>query len=180
MMIAMEQLIPAAKDGSKDAAISSTRLRKLPKVIAVVRGDEMAVFMVKRVRKSVKNVVITTQLMIIARTRVIMAIMAIAQKMFRNSGNKLTEIMFLAMEVNRQPVRMIIQSRNSDNAIIREDDERMCHTARSLMTIWRNSIAKVNRMEAHVDGIKEVVASTNEIDRMLKSQMMTPIVTNRA
>ena len=177
MMIAMEQLIPAAKDGSKDAAISSTRLRKLPKVIAVVRGDEMSVFMVKRVRKGVKNVVITTQLMIIARTRVIMAI---AQKMFRNSGNKLTEIMFLAMEVNRQPVRMIIQSRNSDNAINREDDEKMCHTARSLMTIWRNSIAKVNRMEAHVDGIKEVVASTNEIDRMLKSQMMTPIVTNRA
>ena len=87
--------------------------------------------------------------------------------------------MFLAMEVNRQPVRMIIQSRNSDNAIIREDDEKMCHTARSLMTIWRNSIAKVNRMEAHVDGIKEVVASTNEIDRMLKSQMMTLIVTNR-
>ena len=112
--------------------------------------------------------------------------MAIAQKMFRNSGNKLTEVMFLAMEVNRQPdqnwerVRMIIQSRNSDNAINREDDEKMCHTARSLMTIWRNSIAKVNRMEAHVDGIKEVVASTNEIDRMLKSQMMTPIVTNRA
>ena len=135
MMIAMEQLIPAAKDGSKDAAISSTRLRKVPKVIAVVRGDEMSVFMVKRVRKSVNNVVITTQLMTIARTRVIMAI---AQKMFRNSGNKLKEVMFLAMEVNHQPVRVIIQSRNSDNAINREDDEKMCHTARYLMTIWRN------------------------------------------